>query len=376
MLCRHCKTAPALPGSSYARHLTAELLSTTCGITLFILALTVGARARSYLDEVVQNEMLGGTLMWILLLRLGEFISLILPLAFFLALLSRVARMQTQGERMALSAVGASPARLLYWILPSALLAGAVIGVLSLAVNPSNAAHSSRLVADASISAANITPKQNAFTRLPQHLGSLYVEAASDERVWSGVVHGRTRGDRLSLTTAERMSAGATMALQGGAHYRFDGRGLVSRTAFDDYVLPIHERDRRSSDAIQNVPTGELLRRADPPAAAELQLRAALPLMPLIGALMLLPLMRSRRTRIGPISMGRLVGSNIPFIIYFALLLSAGSWVADGWLPTWPGVWGVHLLGLLMLLPLWRRHRSVWLPGCALAGGIALAGLI
>ncbi|MBF2755091.1 MAG: LptF/LptG family permease [Gammaproteobacteria bacterium AqS3] len=365
-----------MPGSSYAKHLTAELLSTTCAITLFILALTVGARARSYLDEVVQNEMLGGTLMWILLLRLGEFISLILPLAFFLALLSRVARMQTQGERMALSAIGASPARLLYWILPSALLAGAVIGLLSLAVNPSNAQHSSRLLAQASVSAANITPKQTAFTRLPQNLGSLYVETASEQRAWSGVLHGRTRGEHLFLTTAERLSAGSSMSLQGGTHYRFDGRGLVSQTTFADYILPIHERSRHTSDAIRNLPTGELLGRSDPAAAAELQLRAALPLMPLMGALMLLPLMRPRRTRIAPISMGRLVGSNIPFVIYFALLVSAGSWVADGWLPTWPGVWGVHLLGLLLLLPLWRSHRSVWLPGCALALGIALAALI
>ena len=104
------------------------------------------------------------------------------------------------------------------------------------------------------------------------------------------------------------------------------------------------------------IPTSQLIGSNDPRLQSELQWRLSIPLLVFIVTLMAVPL-----SRVNP-RQGRflkLLPAILLYMTYLGLLVAARSALDKGRIPPYVGLWGVHLLFLLVGLALlyWEPLR-------------------
>ncbi len=306
-------------------------------------------------------------------LELLRVLGLLMPPAFFLAVLYVLGRMYRDSEMSALGACGVGTPRIYRAVLAGALpvtMASAVLVVFLLprANQWIDVLRNSR--SDVTELAGISAGQFNEYSR-----GDLvlYVESLSEDRsrLHNVFVQHRQR-DRLGIVRADE-----------GYHYidgptgdRFvvfrDGRRYEGRAGTAEFSISDFEEYGvrvRHSEIEERTPP----RKARPTAAlwaspvvrdqAEVQYRLVYPLSVIAFALLSVPLSRSM-PRQGVA--GRLVLAILVYFVFMNLQRAASSWMENGATPAWLGIWWVPVLmavlaGVLLLTDslrfvAWRRR--------------------
>ncbi len=355
--------------SILSRYIVREILAHVAGVLAIVVGIFLIRRFGVLLDEAAEGAVPLVVLFQLLGLRTLMAMPSLLPVIIYLAVLIALGRLYRDEEMTALAACGVGPLRTRASVLGFALVAAVAVALLSFSTRPWAAWRFDEIRGRAlgAVDIARMSPGRfyvidGAEERVVFAERRAADDAAHLERVF---VHERRDGG-VAILTADRAVEHRDapgrfrfLSLRDGRRYDLDLDGgdveitgyrqLVMRTSLAT-GLDDGPGDRAGS-------TLELLRSSASGDRAELQWRLAMPVSTVLLVVLALPLARVR-PRQG--KYGKLFVAILLYVVYRQLLGTAKSWIADGALGVFPGLWIVHAvcLGTALVL-LAREQRSV-----------------
>jgi lipopolysaccharide export system permease protein len=351
------------PALVVPRYLVKEVLQTLVVVLAVLLLIFVGRHFARYLAEAAAGDLPAELILRLLsMLTVGASVMLI-PFAFFIAVLLAFGRLYRDNEMTALFAAGVSVLQVARPVFGLAAVLALIVAWLAFYGAPWAAENSveAREQSDARSDLASIGAGQ--FREVGADRSVFYVESLSPQkdRMRHVFIHRNTE-DGTSLFAAESgyqhvdpNSGDRFLVLLNGKRYE----GTPGSAAFrvHDYQkasIRIEPREvqslRRKRDAR---PTSELIGSDDTHDVAELQRRISMPLsLVLLGMLGVLVSRTSPREG----RYARLLGAILIYVIYNNLMGVAQSWVQRGVVTPAVGMWWVH--GLLLFTIAWLALRQ------------------
>lgn len=354
------------------RYFARQLLQVTLAVTLILLVVSFTSRFLQYLADAVAGQMTTDILLLLMSFRLPEFLSIIVPFAWFLAILLAYGRMYAENELVVLHACGYSRSRLLAVTSVVALLLAVVMGGLSLYLAPAGLQQTERLrlsqqeLTEIDLIVAGQFQEFNRGQRVTyaetisetgqgRQLNNTFVVVRTPGRADAEpelrVMVARTARPVLDEGTGRRF-----MLLEDGYFYDGEpGRADYSVTQFEQQGILLPEQASIAPVLEEKaLPTAELLGSAEPARQAELQWRISVVLLLPVLTLIAVPLSKvePRQGRFA-----RLVPAALLYGLYFMLLQVSREALEDGDLPAAIGLWWVHALFLLYGLALLMKGR-------------------
>ncbi len=346
-----------------SRYLVREVLQSLVVVLAVLLLIFIGRHFARYLAEAAAGELPAELIFRLLAMLTINASVMLIPFAFFIAVLLAFGRLYRDSEMTALAAAGLGLARVARPIFFLSLGLAGFVGWLALYAAPWAARQGIevREQAEAQSDLASIGAGQ--FREVGVDRSVFYVESLSNDRsVMNHVFVQRTTPDGTSMFAAN--SGYQYVDANSGERYLvlLDGRryeGTPGNTAFriHDYakasfrIEPLEVRAR--SPKQDSIATTELFQSTDIRDTAELQRRFSMPLsLLLLGALAVFVSRTSPREG----RYARLFGAILIYVIYNNLMGAALSWVQRGAVPTSVGLWWVHGLLLTAIVALVGKH--------------------
>jgi lipopolysaccharide export system permease protein len=342
----------------FERYLLRELLLSLLATTFVLLLITVGGFLSDTLSKIARGKVPPDLLMAMIGLRTLEGLTLLLPLALFLAVLMTYGRLYRDSEIAVFAASGLGVSGLMRPLAMLGVPLAILLAMLSLWVAPASVRLGERLVNEANRSLILAGLDAGRFVELPGRHSVVYVAELDPEgrRFRRLFVHAEREG-RVDIVTAEA----GELYFDGddGERYLSLSRGFrvegdLSSDAFrtmrferNDIRLPDAETEmRREPESAER--TRALISQGTPRDMAELHWRIGAPLSALVLCLLALPLARSapRQPRYGRILMAILA-----YIVYANGLALGRGFIGSGAIPAVLGLWWVH--ALVLALAIW-----------------------
>lgn len=349
------------------RYLARELAGTLLAVTVVLLMIFLSGRLIRQLADVAAGEMSLTLVLMMLLLRLPNFLELILPLSFFIAILLTYGRLYAESEMTVLTATGLSNNKILgYTFLPAALLT-VIVAVFALVLGPLGAQKVEVLFQQqAQLSEFEmLTPGR--FQGRASSSRITYAESlSSDKKEMRGVFLADGQSLIVAQTGTQYVSddtGSRFLELHQGRRYDLTPNSLeLTVLDFERYGVKIADQpEQRRRIRKESLNTSELWGSSDLGEVSQLQWRISMIVMVPIITLLAFPLAKvnPRQGRFA-----RLIPAILLYMVYVAALITLTSLIGKGRLNPSIGLWPLHitylLIGLgLMLMPEWLRRRKV-----------------
>jgi len=339
------------------------LVAVSFVLMIVLLALFLG----DMLDDIADGRLPPGLIGTQLILYLPRAVGHVLPLAAFVAILWGLGRLYRDQEMAVMRASGFKWQHLLRPLLNLTLPAALVLLVIDLVVAPLAGRTAEHKLQEAIRNAAVWGLQAGQFHVMKQGELVIYVEAlGADGRSLNNVFVNLIRNDQeqtwvarageywLDPDTHERY-----LTLRDGEITERVGDELnIRRMRFarNDLRLP-QPQARQSEQPLENRASLDLLAEQSVAARAEMQWRLTPASALIVLALLAIPLSHSapREGRSGRVVLGILI-----YAVYSNVLVMWHSWIGDGVLPVWLGLWFVHALALV--LGFWWLQRQGRMP--------------
>lgn len=335
-----------------------ELALMFAGVCALLLIVGLSARFIGFLQGAADGRFSAEALWTLLALRIPEFVQVTAPFALFLAVILTFGRLHAEREYAVLAAGGAGPVRFMGWFLVIVAPVAAVVAALSLVVTPEARRLYAELSVEQLVDSELAAPAPGAFHI---HDGGRRVSYAQSADRTTNRLEGVFLAERRGATDV------AVWAESGRRHRHPEtGVGFLELHHGVRYEGRPGEPDYR---VVEFAKLGQRLARAapvrlvdprsfqtaelgfeDPKRGAELHGRLAWPLMTVIAALVAFGIARPP-PRAGRFA--RTVPGVVLFVVYYLALVFVQDGVAEGAVPTAPGLWFVHvpvLVGAVCLI--------------------------
>jgi len=350
-----------------SRYFYREIIGSVFALLGILVLIYISHRFIRYLAEAASGGLPSEYIYQLLMLKLLSTLTVLIPLAFFLAILLTLGRMYSDQEMTALSACGIGLPFVLKKMLWLAVGFSLCIALCSFIINPwaEQQIENIRLEIRQLPEISGISAGK--FTAFKNGMGVFYAEKISpDNQQMQQIFAALDKDDKSTVLVAEtgyqeadESGQGRYLVLENG--HRYEGRAGqadINTTVFKQHRLLISPQPstrRMDMKAEDNRSLWRKGQQGNINAFAELQMRLAIPL----GLLLLAPLavLISHTTP----RQGRYARLFTAMLIYFSynnLLEIAQKAVMQGNVPLSIGVWWVHgvLLGLVLLLFHWSVH--------------------
>jgi lipopolysaccharide export system permease protein len=335
------------------RYLAAEIMRPLAGTLVGLTVIVFVFYASKILAEAVADRFSIEFVGRLVLLRLGMYMDVLLPVALLLGIVLGLGRLQTAHEMTAVAALGAGKRRVLVAVAGPVLGIALLAALTSLVYRPWAFSTVYRVEAEiasrvdlAQIEAGRFTPLSREWL--------MFAERRSDG-VLENVLLRQRHPDAAGLLRAERLHqetddqgrhqlvfAGNVHLYRLGAEGRDDLLGRFDRlqVVFTPPPPPVRERLRRT------LSLGQLYRSDDPMYTAELQWRLLAPLN-----VLLLGLAGVALGRIDPRrgQSARVLSASLVVTFYFSLLGALMNALEQGHLAPWPGAFWLPLAATVAL---------------------------
>jgi lipopolysaccharide export system permease protein len=329
-------------------------------VLLVLLLIFMGRYFALFLSYVADGDIAASAVIDLLLLRTMNALSMMLPFTLYIAVLISFGRLYKDNEMTALAASGVSIDRIAYSIMGLGLFFAIVVAVITLGIAPWSE-HKQKVVeleaGKASI-VESLSPGQfNQFSKRKDavfYVGTIGEDRKSFKNVF------------LQLELDGKMDV---YSANEGYIYRDEETGdryLVLVNGFrylgnpgeQDFLIQEYEKNavRLALPKIGSqtrrkraTPTMQLWKEGKPKDIAELQWRISLPISTVLLAVLGLVISRTspRQGRFAKLFVAILV-----YIIYNNLMSVARSWVEQSKIPMEVGIWGVHLILIVIIATL------------------------
>ncbi len=344
------------------RYLIREVVKVLLAITCILLLILTTNLFVKYLAKVAGGLISANVLFSLLGLQVIRLIPLVVPPAFFIAILFTVGRMYRDNEMTAIACCGIGSWRIFRSLFMFVIPLAVFVGYMSLEVTP----WTQRMVYDLkeiqkdSAELAGIVPGRfNEYSKgdLVVYVGSI---SDSDEKMHNIFVQNRQHGE-LGLIKADtgyqyvdRESGGHYVVLEDGRRYEGNpGQADFSVQTFQRYGVRVALSKEVATDFPRRArPTRTLLESRFLDDRAEVERRLSYPIAVLVFTLLGIPLSRSLPRQN---MYGRLFLAGLVYFTYYNLMGVAGAWLEKGVTPVWLGIWWVHGTMLIVIAALIMR---------------------
>jgi len=339
-----------------------------CTALMGIFGCYMGAR---YLEDSVQGQLPGSTVILLTLLRIAIALEVLLPTTLYLSVMVAFGRLYRDSEMTGLFACGIRLARVLRPVVLVALTAGLLVASFSLYIRPWAWNQFFGLKARAEANFDMTRMKGGNFYEIDDGKTVIFADTVDTRANQAqGVFMQIKRPGKLQIIYAQEASQypqDATpepvLVLQNGRLYEFSETGKAdSILQFETLAMPLVSKEGMPLEQkVKAISSGQLRHSGNPEEIAELQWRITAPFSTILLALLGVPLSRSspRQGKYAKVPLGILV-----FAGYYNLSAITKKWVGQGVIGSIPGIWWTQVLlaGLLLVLlwqpPLPFRRRS------------------
>lgn len=293
-------------------------------------------------------------------------LDVLLPSALFFSILAGLGRLYKEAEIQVLLATGVSPWRILWAVFKLALLIAVLVSLLAVKVRPWLYDEIYRLESAAEMKLDVRQMPTGGFVHL-EDLDYLFIADGLDETDLSYtdvfLYRQHNQGENSEIIHAKSAKLPSLkpgdpreLIFHSPYHYLFDLNGTrdaTEKTMKFSVLLPDvdarKEKFRRKAAPIQQLKTSDSLKDQ-----AEYQWRLSAPLVPLLLALIAVPLSRvwPRESRSRNVVYALLI-----YIVVFSFTTAVRSWFEQGIIPPIPGLWSAYLLPLAILAVLLMSNR-------------------
>ena len=349
------------------RYISREIFYVTIAITAIVVFIFLTNQFARYLDYVATGKYAAGLLVHIVLLQLPVLFGLLLPLGLFLAVLLTYGKLYANSELIVLMSCGVSRKQLVIIALRISVIVIIMVSILVNWVGPIVAKKRDQMMDLASSAALFQTITPGRFTATQHGKRVFYVGKMSRDREkmrnifvsqqlssnpnemtqniprWA-IISARSAYPMVDAKTGDRFM----VAEEGYRYQGVAGQKNFDIVKYDTYGVRVDApKIIKKHEGSETVPTITLLKNAWKNKAymAELQWRLSVPLSAVILVLLAVPLsqVKPRQGRFAQLIPGVLI-----YICYANLMILGKSWIEDGIISWWLGLWWIHL-GLLLI---------------------------
>lgn len=349
-----------------SRYLIREILLALFAVSGVLYVIYVSNRLIRFFSDAESGGLPGWVIPQLLALKSLSNLPMLLPLAFFIAVLIALGRLYRDNEVLVLAACGVGIGRLRRTILWLAFAFAGVVAAISLYAGPWAEEKSYQIQDRVKAQADVYTIAAGRFRELRGGKMVFYVESMSDSgKALENVFVQARRNGVLNVMTAARGhqeidpdSGDRYLVLEDG--YRYEGQPGQSQFKIIHFgrhgILLEEQQVAPSARKVIASSTPALIGNSGRYEQAELQWRIAMPLATLLLAALAVPLSRSgpRQGRFGMLFIAVLI-----YALYMNFLAVGRSWLEHGLASPALGLWWVHLLLAVLVLALSAR-QSGW----------------
>ncbi len=354
------------------RYLVRELLVSFLAAVAILLLVTVGATVADLLAKIARGRVAADLLLALIGLRTVDSLTLLVPMALFLAVQLAYGRLYRESEMAVFAASGLPVTGLVRPLLLLAVPMTFAMALISFWLAPAAVRQAQALQEEASRSLIVAGLEPGRFVELPNNDGVMYVDSMNaDGTKFQKMFVASERTDaqaghvNLNVITAAdgelyHDANGAERYLGLNDGFRVEGvlgqdNYRLMRYARNDVKLTDTETDTNADSVKRSAPTRDLLASNDLVQRTEFQWRLAAPLSVLVLVLLALPLAKSspREPRYA-----RLLIALLAWVIYYNCLAIGRSKLSQGVFDPRIGFWWVQVpTALIALFLLWRSQR-------------------
>ena len=350
------------------RYIFREIALTWLGVTMVLLMILLTNQFARVLGDVAKGT-LPQTAFDVIGLSAAQYLTVLVPIGLFLAVMLALGRLYRDSEMPAMMACRVGPSgvyRPLMWLLVPLALG---VAWLSIVGTPKALTTIDRISAEARREADLASIEPGRFTVFGPDEAVVYGESVSADGIMENVfMERRVDDDLVEVVVAKRGEQKESedqntrlLVLHEGRRYEgIPGTARFRVVEFVEHGIPYRLPSLEPSEPRPRAMSFASLRNSNAPEhIAERQWRMSVPISTVLLALLAVPLSRSRprEGRYGRIAIGLLV-----FIIYFNVLSAAKAWTEEATISPTLGLWWVHgcmlalTLGLLGLQNGWHRR--------------------
>ncbi len=343
------------------RYLLRELYFAFFAVSAMLSLVLLGGVLANVLNRIARGKIPASLLLSQLGLRSLDALSLVLPLAVFLAVLIAYGRLYRDSEMAVLAASGLRLSGMLKPLWYLALPVVAVLAMVSFWGSPAALDRADSMVREANRSLLVAGMEPGRFVDMPGRYGVIYVgEMSEDGTQFKRLFVQHEHDGRLDIVTASEGQLfydedGAQRFLSLTQGFRVEGTldqpdFRTMRFSRNDIRLPEPDPDgKRRAESVRS--TEALMGSEQLADRAELQWRLGVPLSALLLVLLAFPLAKAppREPRYG-----RILIAVLGYILYANLLALGRGWMATGAVPESLGLWWIHAVVLVLAVVLIR----------------------
>ena len=346
------------------KYILREWFWTFLAVSFVLMIVMLSAFLGNMFNDLADGRMPPGLVGIQLVLYMPRAVGEVLPLAGFVAIMWGLGRLYRDQEMAVMRASGFSWQQLIRPLLSLIVPVAVLMLVVELVVAPLSNATADRKLDEAFRTAAVWGLQAGQFHVLKNGEFVVYVEALVDEGrgLRNVFVHQQKNGTE-QVWFAERgeywMDPGTgdkfITLVDGQITESVPGQLDVKLLSFSRNDLRLPERQVRDSTVkLESIPSTELLADLNPETWAELQWRFTPSLLILVLSFLAIPLSHSGPREGRSI---RVVLGILAYALYTNSLYLCKTWIAQGVLPAWLGLWWAHVIVVICTL-IWLRRQG------------------
>lgn len=347
------------------RYLSREILTPLTTYCLILVIIFAGYSVTRYLPDAANGLMTGITVVKLVSLKILIALEVLIPITLFFSVITVLGRMHAESEIIAMEACGIGERTLLLAALKISLVIAILVAALSLYVRPWAYEKSYWLKANAEANFDFSRLRPGRFHEVGSNNIVVFLDTINEDRTGAkGVFIQQYDGTTRKITRAkqawqetEPLTSKRIIVLSDGYHYEVAKDG--SRTKFFEFqrfFLPLVPKEITSIGYRRKAASTQSLAASTAPEDnAEFQWRLSTGLSSILLGLLAVPLCRTapRQGKYAKTFLAVLV-----FAAYYNLTVVAKTWVEQGVVGSFPGVWWPHALLVVLLLFFLRRSKS------------------
>ena len=340
-----------------AKSLNIEVLKTSISILMILFLLVVGSRFVGYFEKAAVGLMDPAIIFSVIFLRFPDFITLLIPLSFFLGILISVSRLYAEREIYGYISVSLSQLDLVKFLAPQAFIYFSITLILSLYIAPYTKALSQELISIDSFEEQIESMKPEKLYVLEGGRAFIYAKDINND-VLSEIKLLISDENSSSLVVADQLQISKNKSqlnldFKNGIFYNgiFSNQKLVT-SSFKKLTSPI-ERDMSRVDGLN---MSKIFDYSDLSARANLHWNLSIPstLIILLFFGVYMGAVKPRQGRFSVILPGMLI-----YTSYLSLLILGRESLASN-ADSGIGLWWVHLIfGLLAVLYIFKNSFQI-----------------
>jgi lipopolysaccharide export system permease protein len=346
------------------KYILREWFWTFLAVSFVLMIVMLSVFLGDMFNDLADGRMPPGLVGIQLLLYIPSAVGEILPLAGFVAIMWGLGRLYRDQEMAVMRASGFRWQQLIRPLLNLILPVAVLMLVVELAIAPLSSAKADRSLDEAFRTAAVWGLQAGQFHVLKNGEFVVYVESLEDDSggLKKVFVH-QQNSDAEQLWFAERgeywMDPGTGdkfITLENGQITEtIPGQLDIKLLSFERNDLRLPEEDvRTTSVKLESLPSTDLIADPNPASLAELQWRFTPSLLILVLSFLAIPLSHSgpREGRGSRVVLGILA-----YALYSNMLYLCKTWIANGVIPAWLGLWWAHVIVVICAL-IWLRRQG------------------